>query len=68
MAEKRRVMLLPYESVERVDVPCKGDHLMAEFFDSSMTPITDSFFNGRRLRPESLALSIAEAKEKAMLV
>ena len=29
MAEKRRVMLLPYERVERADVPCKCDYLMA---------------------------------------
>jgi hypothetical protein len=43
---------------------CKCDYLMAKFFDNYMTPITDSFLNGRVLRPAYKALSIAKGKKR----
>jgi hypothetical protein len=47
---------------------CKCDNLMAWFFDKYMTPLTDSFLNGRVLRPAGPRSLQSFGKEKGMLV
>src|SRR5260370_10067348 len=43
---------------------CTCDYSMAEFFDKYLTPIIDSFLNGRLLRPACKALSRASGKRR----